>query len=333
MSGEVVTSETPAPAQPSASAPSTPASELPSGAAPATDGGAAPEQTQQQQTDQQQPVAPAAPEPAQPQQEGRANRRFSDLSRERNQALQEAAYWRGVAEAARTGQQPPAQPQATPTPAQPSGPPNPADYPGKEYDPRYAADLAKHEIRMEQKAEAERQAEADRQAAENRAIAEGRTRWETVCQTARAAGEGFENAETVLTSRNVPRSTMDLITTSDNPVHVAEYFGRKPDDLRAVLAMPPLEQARAITRLDARISANLDRARAAAPASPPAPTPAPAPQQPSPVAIPTAPLAGAPPRFNPAQASPSDVDARLAELKRQRGEGDGAAWSGSAIRL
>jgi hypothetical protein len=326
MSGEVVTSETPAPAQPSAAAPSTPASELPSGAAPATDGGAAPEQTQQQT--EQQPV-PEGQEGDGERNKGRErfDRRFSDLSRRAREAELTAAEERGrriaLEEAMRSGLRP-SEAQPAPQPAKPEGPPNPADYPGKEYDPRYAADLAKHEIRMEQKAEAERQAEADRRAAENRAIAEGRTRWEAVCQTARAAGEGFENAETVLTSRNVPRSTMDLITTSDNPVHVAEYFGRKPDDLRAVLAMPPLEQARAITRLDARISANLDRARAAAPASPPAPTPAPAPQQPSPVAIPTAPSAGAPPQRNPEAMSPSEVDARLEQLRQQRR----ASWGG-----
>jgi len=278
------------------------ASELqPSAPAPA-DGGA-PQTGEGQATGEQQQSdeAAAAAQAAAERKREEKNLRFGDLTKERNKAREEAAYWRGVAEAARNGQAPKEQaaPQA---PTAPKGPPDPKDYPQGQYDPRYTVDLAKHELRAEQEADRERQSTAEREAAVHREMEEGRARVESVIE--RAASIADENpdlagAEGVLRLALVPldrggisRHTADLITTADNPLHVAEYFARKPDDLRGLRSLPPIEQAKYIGKLDAMIGANLKRA-----ASQPAPTPKPAPT-PSPAAIPTAPAAGAPLQFN-----------------------------------
>lgn len=328
------TETTPA-ATPTATPASTP--ELQPSAAPAPaaatppDGGATPAPTASQPPveGQPQPPAPAAP-PSDPQQPSRVEKRFGDLTKQRNDAQAEAAYWRGVAEG-RGGTPPAPQPA---TPAAPAGPPDHNDaakYPLGQFDPRYAADLAKHELRAEQ--EAERKAEAARtaQAETARTLEEGVQRWEGVVEEARNAGQGFENAESVLLARDVPRATMDLIVTAENKLHVAEYFGRKPEAKRALLSLPPIEQARAIGRLDAIISGNLRAAGGAAPQSPPPPPPA-APQ-PSPAPIPTAVQSGPASSFNASTAAPADVDARLAELRAKKAEGGGSQWGRPATRL
>lgn len=254
----------------------------------------------------EQPGAPAQPpeQPearldAPPREEGRANKRFSDLSRERNQAREEAAYWKGVAEAARAGQpQPAAQPQAV----QPSGPPDPESFPQGRYDPDYAIAMAEYRFEQKLKTEKEAAATAEREAAEARTVQEGRARWEGVCEQAERAGQGFENALSVLESRDVRRPTMDLITTAEHPLHVAEYFGRKPDQLRALLDLPIVEQARHIARLDVRISDNI-RASQARQVETPAPVTAPTP---SPAAMPTAPAGGSAAPFDPNKGSMED---------------------------
>lgn len=295
-----MTTETPAPTP----APQPQASELqPNAAAPAAapaDGGAPANGEGQEpaETPSQTPEQIAEAE----RKRHEKNQRFGDLTKERNKAREEAAYWRGVAEAARNGTRPP-EPPAPQAPTAPAGPPDPKDtakYPAGEFDARYAADLAKFELRQEQEAERIRESARSAQEAARAEFEAGVARWQGVVEEAREAGEGFENAEAVLNSTTIPARSMDLITSADNPVHVAEYFGRNPKELRDVLAMPPMRQATLIAKLDHAISVNLAKAK---PAATPA-QPAPAAPQPSPAAMPT-PVngAGAAASFDPNKAS------------------------------
>lgn len=287
------------------------ASELPPSAPAPADGGAPQEGEGQAPVEQQQPAPAQASEEETNKKRERFDKRFSDLSKAAREAEREAAYWRGVAEASRTNgqqQQTPA-PQA---PAKPAGPPDPKDYPQGVYDPRYTVDLAKHELRVEQAQERDQQTAAEREAATHREMEEGRNRVESIIERAASVADenpDLANAESVLRLAFVPldrggisRHTADLITTADNPLHVAEYFGRKPEDLRELRKLPAIEQAKYIGKLDAMIGANLRRA-AAQPAPAAAPKPAPTP---SPAAIPTAPVAGGVAPYDPNKGSMDD---------------------------
>lgn len=269
--------------------------------------------------------------------------RISEYQKRARQAELTAAEERGrrlaLEEALRAGVQP--REDAAPAPAKPSGPPNPKNYPQGEFDVRYGVDLAKYELRLEQEEERERESAAERTAAANAAIAEGKARLDATIAKARELaageeGEGFQNAERVLDlayrrldQGGLPRHVVDLITESDNALHVAEVLGRKPEqvheslrdelcftDLAKLRAMSPLKAAREIAKLDANISRVLASQKRAAPPTPAAPAkPAP---QPTPAAMPTAPAKGGPAPFDPNRASHEDY-------VRWRESGGGAA--------
>lgn len=220
----------------------------------------------------------------------RTNKRFSDLSRERNSALEEAAYWRGVAEAASRGQQPPAQPQGQ-QPAQanvlPNGEPNPDNYPAGEFDREYIRALAAFEAK--QILASERTQEAQRVEFET-----GKERYQNAISLAEA--DGFEDgARTLAQIARADRPTVDIITAADNPHWIGEHFARNPQDLQYAMHLPPAQRAMFIGKLDARFSTYI----AATPAPKPTPASQPAPANPIPVPAPQVIGRGATPNFNP----------------------------------
>lgn len=314
-----MTTETPAsaapaaPAQAAQPAPSA-ASELPNGAAPVVDGVPASEQTQQVSD----PAAPDSEEAARKAAaRERFDKRFGDMSKRTRDAELRAARLEGELEALRRGQTPaPAQaPEATSAPKAP----NPADYPKGEWDPRYAADLAKYEIREEDRAARQREAEAERKRASESEFEAGKARYEDTLNRARAAADGsayFQNAERVLELGRVPiaqgglsKPVIDAITESDNAVHVAEVLGRNPDQVppelrglvkspRELAAMSPSQAQRVIARLDDRIGLILEAARQAKTQTP-VQTPTPPPVTPTPTPAPQAPNRGSTPAGEP----------------------------------
>lgn len=251
--------------------------------------------------EQQQNANPGEGEGAQPKpvpEHRTVQGRISEYQRKARAAELAAAEERGrrlaLEEALRIGAKPQAQEEQAP-PA-PQGPPDPKNYPQGAYDPRYAADLAKYEIREEQRAEAAKAEERERKAAEDREFQAGLERYNATLAKAReladsASGEYFQHAERFLSMR-LPNVVMDAVTTSDNAVHVAEILGRNPEDipesLRALVKSPreladmsPVQVQRTIARLDDRIGliieANARRAQQPAPAPKTAPQPSPAP--------------------------------------------------------
>lgn len=319
MTTETPASATPAPAQAATPAPSA-TSELPGGAAPTGDGAVV--------SDPQQPSDPAGPdseEAIRTKARERFDKRFGEMSRKTREAEIRAARAEGELEAMRRiGTPVHREPAAEPAPQAAPSAPNPKDYAGGEYDPRYAADLAKFEIREEQRQEREAEATRQRQREQNASFEEGRARYEDTLNRARSLAVGeeaayFQNAEKVLDLGRVPVSrgglpayVIDAITQSDNAVHVAEVLGRNPDqapaELRALIKSPgelakmrPNEVERVIARLDDRIGLILEAAkRSPAPSaqtqasqtSPPSPPVQPAPQAPNRGAAPL----GDPPR-------------------------------------
>lgn len=311
MSGENAPAAAPAETQ-------APASELQPGASAPVDGGAAPVEGQAP-TDAQQAEEAAALAAAAERKREEKNLRFGDLTKERNKAREEAAYWRGVAEAARTGK-PQAQ-EPAPQPEAPKGPPDPKSYPQGEFDSRYIADLAKHELREEMRAEDDRRAQAERSRAANEALQSGAQRLQETVDAAYAEADGangqfFQNAPRFMeaAARSLPVPIVDLITESTNRIHVAEILGRggladEPVDFQTLAKMKPVQAARYIAKIDDRVTALL-KSQSAQPA--PAARPAP---QPSPQPIPTVSPSGAAPQFNPEKASFAEIEARFAQLR------------------
>lgn len=294
-------------AQPQAQAP-----ELqPEANAPPTDGGA--KETEAQEQPEQQQTNPQGEGESEEQKASknreRFDRRFSDLSKRAREAELRAARAEGELEAMRRMGS--TRPEPSPQETKPQGPPNPDDFGQGKYDPDYAVAMA--EYRMEQKLSAEREAASKREseAAEQREISAGKARLSDAIEDAYAAAasnDGFANAPAFLdyAMRNVDRKTVDLITGAENKVHVAEWFGRDPNRIREISALPLVQQAGAIARLDAQISFNMKAAKAAnGKSAQPAPAPKPAPQ-PSPAPIPTVNGTGAAPSFDPNKGSMDD---------------------------
>lgn len=305
--------------QPAATPTETPAaSELQPGAQPQAaqapaDGDAQQAEGQAQPAEQPQ-EQPVESEEQKDKKRERFDRRFSDLSKQAREAREEAAYWRGVAEAARRGG------QAEPEPAQAAPAelvaPNPKDFPQGEYDPKYVAALAKHELRLEQRAEAEAAAKREAEKAAREAFQAGAQRLRQTLDKAEEAADGaqgqyFANAPLVLreAARTLPPAVVDLITEAENPIHVAELIGRgglkdDPLDLGKLKSLSPAQAARKIAKLDAFVTLRLQaQAQPPKPATPPAPPPAP---QPSPAPIPTVTPTGAAPSIDPNKGSMDD---------------------------
>ena len=283
-------------------------SELPNGApaAPA-DGGVAPEQqTQQEPTPEAEAAAAAAAEDARKRKE--RNERFGDLTKQRNKALEEAAYWRGVAEASR-GQQAPQAPQQQSEPQVNADPePDPNAFPGKEFDPGYAKAVAAWAGRQEARrlAEEDRKArtEAEAKTAEERAFNEGRERF----FEARDQADALEDANpqyvglVTATLDNIARAEplgtpgrlVDIVTQVENKAWVVAALGSKPGLLQQIQTLNPTQRAIAIGKIDAQISANLRSPNAPAP-KPQAAAPASAPANGASVAPPSNPAGITPP--------------------------------------
>jgi len=187
----------------------------------------------------------------------RANRRFSDLTRERNAAMEEAAYWRGVAEAKANGQKQPQQQGQQPAAAQsaPGGAPDPSDtnrYPGGEFDPQYMRDLARFEARQElQAVEAER--------ARRREFEAGMERYHAAIDAIDT--EEFDGAPTGQAAEALAhiarkdRSLCDIITASRNAAWIAEHFARFPSDIPYALSLSPSDRGLLIGELSAKYGA------------------------------------------------------------------------------
>jgi len=242
--------------------------ELPPAGAPA-DGGAVDGQTQ--------PEEQNAP-PPQPQ--SRADRRYGELTAQRNQAREEAAYYRGQLEALQRARASAVwEPSAAAPPPPPPAPPDPNDtakYPAGEFDTKYLRDLARYEARQEY--EDRTREDRERQQTEAAEAAEFE-RYRAVFEDAQS--RGLEGAVRVL---SIPDADLQrsLARAESGPV-LAEYFARRPDALTAVQRIPPgLDRAMAIARIDAMIVQG-QRQLQAQRASPPAPVPPPPPPTPTPV--------------------------------------------------
>jgi len=301
MTQEIPQGQEPAPAT----------SELPNGAAAApVDGAVVAAEPQQAQEPAQ---AADDDDTGETPKHRKASYRFSELSRQLRSKAEEAAYWRGIAEARANGQAPP---QAQPQPHQPVADadpePSPASYAGKEFDPAYLREVAAWAGRQEAR-KLQEQSQKDREAATARS-AEERAHQEGLNRFMGARDEAAELEETnpQLTgvvvdtldriARAEPPGTpgrlIDVVTKADNKGWVAAALATKPGLLQQIQALDPIARALAIGKIDAQISANLASSARAQPAASP-------PVQPAPVAPSNSPALAQPPQLNGGGASVS----------------------------
>jgi hypothetical protein len=324
------TSPAPAPAQPSPESPERAGAAL---AAAPVDGGRTSEggQPATAPADGQAPAPQAggeggepAPQPGQKQtpEHRTVQGRISEYQRRARAAELRNAELEGELRAYRNGAGP-RQPTSEPEPAPaPKGPPNPKDYALGEYDPNYAVDLAEHRIEQKLKAEREERAQADQRAAADKVFNEGLSRYRDALADAEdraVESDNYANAPRTLqvVAGWRDNDAVDLITTADHPIEVAEVLGRNPEALRNYRGMNGVQRARYIGALDARIGDALAAQKGAgggAPAASPKPAAAAAPQTQTPgQPIPTINPSGGAPRLDPSKLSTAEyIEARRA---------------------
>ena len=158
--------------------------------------------------------------------------RIDEITRQRHEAQREAAYWRGIAEAA--------QPKEAPAEAEEPKPEAFEDYGA------YVRALAKFEAKALVKAELEQQ--RTRQAQEAQA-----TTWQQRAEAAKAELPDFEQ---VMASSTAPMSQAmaEAIKGSDIGPKVAYHLAQNPDIATRLSRLDPMAAAREIGRLEASLS-------------------------------------------------------------------------------
>lgn len=248
-----------------------------------TDTGAANATTTEQQVATPETAAPAGSadaaddagaDPDAPKGRGGFQKRISELTAARRETERDRDYWRDMA--MRTHAQPPQQP----TPAGPTSlpadlvarvgtPPRPEDFPQGEYDPKYIAAVARHDILSE----AAREVATQRDAAQRRAAMERTARISTSWQEKAAqAAASYPDFADVVMAPDVPvtEDMAEIMAELDGGAHVAYYLGKNPAEARRIASLSPKRQAAAIGQIEARLAGQ--RRTAAVSAAPPPPS-------------------------------------------------------------
>jgi hypothetical protein len=184
-----------------------------------------------------------------------AQKRIDELTRKRYDAEREAAYWREQA----LKQQPPAQPEATRT-AAPQELPTLAQFGYDEM--KYQAALIDYAAQEAERRTLERIREDQTRTQQ----AQGRSAFEK--RQAEFLQAMPDYRAKVLEDRNLPISTpmLEVIVESDQGPAIAYYLAENRDLAEQIARLPPVQAARAIGRIEARLEANRP---AAAPQAPP----------------------------------------------------------------
>lgn len=238
-------------------------------------------QTTEQQVAQPETEAPAGSadtaedagaDPDAPKGRGGFQKRISELTAARRETERDRDYWRDMA--MRTHAQPPQEQKPTgpaPLPADLAArvgqPPRPEDFPAGEFDPKFIAAVARHEILSEAATEAAKQ----REAANRRAAQERTTRISTSWQEkAAAAAASYPDFADVVMQPDVPvtEHMAEVMADLDGGAHVAYYLGKNPTEARRIANLPPMRQATELGKIEVRLDAQR-AARAVSTAPPP----------------------------------------------------------------
>lgn len=207
---------------------------------------------------------------------GGFQRRIDELTQRQRDAQREAEYWREMAMRAV-----PAQPQAQPAAPQAPQPPDPSKYAGGEWDAEYqkardayVREAAAHdaEVRLwqrvhqasiaQQRAQAQAQFQSKAETFQERQ-AEFSAQVEDYQDAAQAALGALAR------NRGVADAVGEALADSDAGPEVLYFLGKNPAEARALAQMNPAAAARHIGRIEARIEAQREAAKAATQAPPP----------------------------------------------------------------
>lgn len=170
--------------------------------------------------------------------------RIDELTRLRRDAEREAEYWK--AKALQPSEAQPAR-EAQHQPQEASDEPDPADYDHGENDLRYVRDLARWEARQEFKAMAEQERRQQR-------ASSVRQNFETRKAELYPEGEP-QGLQRFLSLPTLPEAVVEIVGESEIGPKIADHLGANPAELRRLEGMSPIQQARELTRLEARLSA------------------------------------------------------------------------------
>jgi len=177
--------------------------------------------------------------------------RIDEITRQRHEAQREAAYWKGIAEAA--------QPKAAPADAEEPKPEAFEDYGA------YVKALAKFEAKALVKAEFEQQRTQQAQDAQA-------TTWQQRAEAAKAELPDFER---VMAASTAPMSAAmaEAIKDSDVGPKVAYHLAQNPEIATRLSRLEPMAAAREIGRLEASLSVKQEPTPKRVTSAPTPPTP------------------------------------------------------------
>jgi hypothetical protein len=177
--------------------------------------------------------------------------RIDEITRQRHEAQREAAYWRGIAEAA--------QPKAAQAEAEEPKPEAFEDYGA------YVKALAKFEARALVKAEFEQR--SAQQAQEVKA-----TTWQQRAEAVKAELPDFEQVMAASTAP-MSKAMAEVIQESDIGPKVAYHLAQNPEIASRLSRMEPLAAAREIGRIEASLSVKTEPTPKRVTSAPTPPTP------------------------------------------------------------
>lgn len=186
----------------------------------------------------------AAAAEAEPQQRPKqtAQERINELTRKAREAERDAEYWRS-----RATQPPQAQTQARPAEAAEDAEPDPSDYDHGDLDAGFIRDHARYHARQEFRQE---QARAEAQSRTRTALSTFEQR------TAEQFPDGEPEGITRLSRMPVlSQMIQEVILDSEVGPKLADYLGSNQRELSRISALPPLQQARELTKLEIKMSA------------------------------------------------------------------------------
>lgn len=193
-----------------------------------------------------------------------AQKRIDELTRKRYDAEREAAYWRDLA----LKQQPPATPEATRTSA-PQELPTLAQFGYDEM--KYQAALIDYAAQEAERRTLDRIREHQTQTQQ----AQGRSAFEKRQAEFQSAMPDYRAK--VLENPTLPISSamVEVIVESEQGPAIAYYLAENRDLAEQIARLPPVQAARAIGRIEARLEANRPAAASQAPPVSKAPPPPP----------------------------------------------------------
>jgi hypothetical protein len=166
--------------------------------------------------------------------------RIDELTAKRREAEREAEYWRSRAT------QPPREAQPEPKP-QGDGRPDPAQYGAGEFDPQYLEDLTDWKAANAVRRELDQR---ERQSKEQAGVDTFKSRLREQYPDGPTEGQ-----QRIFNAPQLSPVVQDVLVDSDIGPKIADHLGSNPRELARISALPPIQQARELVKLEMKLAA------------------------------------------------------------------------------